>query len=67
MAERESSGRTTGPAGLIRLEGDAQTVTQAMQENEEEKQLDAAKLWAAEVTDIRFQYFDGVNWQSEWD
>ncbi|MFN8708800.1 MAG: type II secretion system protein GspJ [Planctomyces sp.] len=67
VAERESSGRTTGPAGLIRLEGDAQTVTQAMQENEEEKQLDAAKLWAAEVTDIRFQYFDGVNWQSEWD
>jgi hypothetical protein len=67
VAERESSDRTTGPAGLIRLEGDAQTVAQAMQENEDEKQLDAAKLWAAEVTDIRFQYFDGMNWQSEWD
>jgi type II secretory pathway pseudopilin PulG len=66
VAERESSSKA-GPAGLIRLEGDAQTVAQAMQENEDEKQLDAAKLWAAEVTDIRFQYFDGINWQSGWD
>ena len=67
IADRESPGSDSGPAGLVRMTGDLYGISMSLQENEEDAQIAAAQLWAREVAGITFQYFDGTQWQTEWD
>ncbi len=67
IASREGAGRGEGPAGLVRMAGDLYGLSMAIDENEDQSQMSAAKIFAKEVTSIRFQYFDGTAWQTEWD
>jgi hypothetical protein len=67
IADRESPGSDSGPAGLVRMTGDLYGISMSLQEDEEDAQIAAAQLWAREVAGITFQYFDGTQWQTEWD
>jgi len=67
IADRESPGSKSGPVGLVRMSGDLFGLSAAVETNEENPLLAASKLQAKEVSRIQFRYFDGVNWQEEWD
>lgn len=66
IAERAGSGDRAA-AGLVRMTGDLYGLSMAVQEGEDELQIAAANIHAREVSQIRFQYFDGSAWQPEWD
>ena len=67
IADREASAAETGPVGLVRISGDLFGLSAAVETDEEYPQLAAAKLQAREVSGIQFRYFDGINWQEQWD
>lgn len=67
IAEREGSDSRDGAAGLVRMTGDLYGLSMAINENEEQDQMSAAQIQAREVTQLRFQYFDGAQWQTAWD
>lgn len=67
IAERETSGSFSGSAGLVRMTGDLNALGNAVQQNEEQDQISAAKVMAPEVRSISFRYYDGAQWQEEWD
>ncbi len=67
IADRESISGDQGPIGLARMEGDLFGLSTAVETNEDIPQLNAAKLQAKEVTNLQFRYFDGFNWQEQWD
>lgn len=53
--------------GLIRMEGDLAGLSNSIATGDVEMQLLASDLLASEVGDLRFEYFDGVDYVSEWD
>lgn len=67
IAEREAPGDTSGPVGMVRMEGDLYGLSTAFETDEEFPQLSAAKLQAREVSSLAFRYYDGVAWIEEWD
>lgn len=67
IADREASASESGPVGLVRISGDLFGLSAAVETNEEYPQLAAAKLQAREVSGIQYRYFDGINWQEQWD
>lgn len=67
LAKQQLSGNDSGSAGLVRMTGDLNGLSIAMQENEEQDQMSAAKIMAPEVRSISFRYYDGAQWQEEWD
>ncbi|MEZ6059058.1 MAG: prepilin-type N-terminal cleavage/methylation domain-containing protein [Planctomycetaceae bacterium] len=67
IAGREKSGQFSGPAGLARVYGDLYGLSDALQKSNLDLQLQASTLIAPEVMELKFQYFDGVEWQTEWD
>ncbi|MCA9036999.1 MAG: prepilin-type N-terminal cleavage/methylation domain-containing protein [Planctomycetaceae bacterium] len=67
IADQYSTGNSSDPVGLVRMAGDLYGLSTAIQEGDENGQISAAKLLAPEASAIRFQYFDGLTWQTEWD
>ncbi|MFV0444464.1 MAG: type II secretion system protein GspJ [Planctomycetaceae bacterium] len=57
----------SGPQGLARLAGDRMAIDQADQENDLSSLAQASRVLAPEVVSLSFRYFDGLNWQTEWD
>jgi hypothetical protein len=53
--------------GLARLEGDRLAMAMADQQQNVAAMASKTELLAAEVTAIRFQYFDGFRWCPSWD
>ena len=53
--------------GLARMEGDLTGLSNAIASGDLEMQLMASRLLAPEVGELRFQYFDGVDYVDEWD
>lgn len=66
IAQREGMGGQSGSVGLIRMTGDLYGLSMAIMEGEEQSQISATTIQAPEVTRIRFQYFDGAAWVTEW-
>lgn len=60
-------GSREGPIGLVRITGDLYGMSTAVQSGEEEDFTNVSKIDAEEVSQLQFQYFDGVNWQESWD
>lgn len=56
-----------GPLGLARSEVDRLTGTIDAPAENEGALADAAEFLAPEVNSLTFRYFDGVDWQEEWD
>ena len=67
IADQYSTGSDNGTVGLVRMTGDLYGLSMAIQNNEEDSLISAAQVQAPEVSMIRFQYFDGTTWQTEWD
>ncbi len=67
IAGREQQGQFSGPAGLGRVYGDLYGLSNAIIVGDVDTQLQASTLLASEVAEIAFRYFDGVEWQPEWD
>lgn len=67
VARQEGMSGRSGSAGLVRMTGDLYGLSMAVLEGEEQSQISATSIQAPEVTQIRFQYFDGSAWQAEWD
>lgn len=67
IADREGLGGDSGPVGLVRMTGDLYGLSVAINESEEQSQISAAQVQCREVSQIRFQYFDGSQWLQEWD
>lgn len=67
IADREAPESQSGPVGLVRMSGDLFGLSAAVETDEEYPQLAASKLQAKEVSGIQFRYFDGINWQEQWD
>lgn len=64
----QSTGLTnTGPQGLARLEGDRMAIEYADLESDTDSLAQAARVIAPEVIALEFRYFDGLDWQTEWD
>lgn len=57
----------TGPQGLARLAGDRMAIDYADAESDLEVLAAAATLLAPEIVSLQFRYFDGLQWQTEWD
>lgn len=53
--------------GLARMQGDQAGLSAAIGNGDMAMQLAATGLLAAEVSDLKFQYFDGVDYFDEWD
>lgn len=53
--------------GLARLEGDRLTLQQADMATDVDLLADQARLLAPEIKSLLFEYFDGYEWQEEWD
>ena len=54
-------------AGLARMQGDLSGLSVAINTNNMATQEAACELVAREVADLRFQYWDGLEYQPEWD
>jgi hypothetical protein len=67
IADRETPASENGPIGLARMEGDLYGLSTAVTTSEEIPQVTASKLLAREVAKVEFRYFDGINWQEQWD
>lgn len=61
--------RTTndGPLGLARTEGDRFQLSQAQADGDMSLLADRAEFLAPEIEFLAFRYFDGVDWQEDWD
>lgn len=53
--------------GLVRMSGDRFTLVQADADGDTETMAAYAKLLAAEIVEISFEYHDGFDWLTEWD
>ncbi len=53
--------------GLARMEGDLAGLSNAIATGDVDMQLNATRMLATEVALVSFQYFDGVDYQTEWD
>ena len=67
IADEESSRTGTETVALARVFGDLHGLSNAIQLGDIDMQLDAASILSPEVMSVQFAYFDGVEWQSEWD
>lgn len=56
-----------GAQGLARVDGDRLTLEQAEADGNLELVAHQATILASEVTELRFRYYDGVEWLAEWD
>ncbi len=58
----------SGPStGLARMQGDLIGLSTAINQGDMDMQLAATELLAPEVAALRFEYFDGVDYLTEWD
>jgi len=57
----------TAPFGLSRIEGDRFAMTLSQEQGAEEVLSSMTRLLAPEVQSLQFEYFDGMNWLTEWD
>lgn len=53
--------------GLARMDGDQAVLTQALEENQIDMQVECCQLLAREVVELEFAYFSGDEWLDEWD
>ena len=53
--------------GLVRMSGDRFTLVQADADGDTETMAAYAKLLAAEIVEVSFEYHDGFDWLTEWD
>ncbi len=67
VADAEGMSARSGDSGLVRMTGDLYGLSMAIDEDDDQGQASAATVVAREVVQIRFQYFDGSQWQPEWD
>ncbi|MEZ6057859.1 MAG: prepilin-type N-terminal cleavage/methylation domain-containing protein [Planctomycetaceae bacterium] len=56
-----------GIQGLARLVGDRMAIDYADSESDVDTLAAASQVIAPEVIGLRFQYFDGIDWQETWD
>ena len=56
-----------GPLGLARAEGDRFQMSQAEADGDMSLLADRAEFLAPEIDYLAFRYFDGVDWQEDWD
>ena len=56
-----------GPLGLARTESDRFQTVEAEAEGDMATLADAAEFLAPEINSLAFRYFDGIDWQEEWD
>lgn len=66
VAQQTATGRSA-VAGLARGSGGVAGFGQAIENNDTNLQLESTTLVAAEVENVVFEYFDGVDWIAEWD
>ncbi|MCP4175171.1 MAG: hypothetical protein GY758_30860 [Fuerstiella sp.] len=58
----------SGPStGLARMQGDLIGLSTAINQGDMDMQLAATELLAPEVVALRYEYFDGVDYLTEWD
>jgi type II secretory pathway component PulJ len=67
IADQASATGSGGTPGLARMYGDLAGLSNAIQAGDIDMQLDASEILAHEVAGISFSYYDGVEWQAEWD
>ncbi len=61
------AGTKNGPIGLVRITGDLYGMSTAVQAGEEPDFTSVERIDAEEVSQVAFSYYDGANWQEEWD
>ncbi|MFN9717097.1 MAG: type II secretion system protein GspJ [Planctomycetota bacterium] len=66
LADKFGAADQVGAVGLARMEGDLFGLTTAVDDVEEIPLVSASELVAEEVSEVRFRYFDGLQWQDEW-
>lgn len=63
-----SAANITDPVkGLARMEGDMAGLSNAIATGDVDMQLNATKMLATEVAGLSFEYYDGVDYVTEWD
>ncbi|MEO2036465.1 MAG: prepilin-type N-terminal cleavage/methylation domain-containing protein [Planctomycetaceae bacterium] len=67
LAELHATEGDNAVAGLARGHGGVTGFGQAVENNNFDLQVESTTLLAAEVQSILFEYFDGVDWLTEWD
>lgn len=67
MAQQHAGEGSGTVAGLARGSGGVAGFGQAIENNDTNLQLESTTLVAAEVENVVFEYFDGVDWIAEWD
>jgi hypothetical protein len=58
---------TASGTGLARLEGDRLALAMADKQSGGAAMASRAEILAPEVTAVRFMYYDGFRWRSDWD
>ncbi len=66
LADKFGAPDQIGAVGLARMQGDLFGLTTAVDNVEETPLVTASELIAKEVSKIQFRYFDGLQWQEEW-
>jgi prepilin-type N-terminal cleavage/methylation domain-containing protein len=59
--------QATSMPGLARLEGDRLALSMADQQSNTAAMAAATEILASEVVALRFLYYDGFHWRSDWD
>jgi hypothetical protein len=59
--------QTVSGHGLARMEGDRLALAMADSQSSTALMASCTRIVAPEVTSIRFLYFDGFRWRSDWD
>lgn len=67
VAEEHATDGAQAVAGLARGSGGVSGFGRAIENEDISLQMESTGLLAAEVQDILFEYFDGVDWLAEWD
>lgn len=67
LAEQHAIDGDNAVAGLARGSGGVTGFGQAIADNNFDRQVESTTLLAAEVQGVLFEYFDGVDWLTEWD
>lgn len=66
LADKFGDPDQIGAVGLARMQGDLFGLTTAVDNVEESPLVSASELIAKEVSKVQFRYFDGLQWQEEW-
>ena len=68
FAADPSAAEITDPVkGLARMEGDMAGLSNAIATGDVDMQLNATRMLATEVAALSFEYYDGVDYMTEWD